>query len=71
MEALKLNLSAPWSQVKEKIKEANAELTDADLDYSPGDEGKMLHHLAKKMNRSPEDVRAWIESVSSNKGKAS
>jgi uncharacterized protein YjbJ (UPF0337 family) len=66
-----INLSAPWPQVKEKIKESNVELTDEDLDYSPGREEELLSRLAKKMNRTPEEVRAWIESVSANKGKAS
>ena len=67
----KLNLSAPWPEVKERIKEANTELTDADLNYQPGKEDELLSHLAGKMNRSPEEVNAWIESLSANKGKAS
>ncbi len=71
MEKNKLNLSERWAQVKEKIKEANVELTDDDLEFKPGGEEELLARLSRKMNRSPEDVQAWIESVSSNKGKAS
>jgi hypothetical protein len=67
----KLNLSAPWPDVKEKIKEANVELTDSDLEYIPGKEEVLLQHLSKKMNWSTEEVRNWIESVAVNKGKAS
>jgi hypothetical protein len=66
-----IKLSAPWADVKEKIKEANAELTDGDLEYTPGSEHQLLQRLAEKMNISPEDVKAWIESLSVNKGKAS
>ena len=64
-------LISPWSSVKEKIKETNIELTDADLDYVPGKEEELLAHLAKKMNRSPEEIKSWIESVSANQGIAS
>lgn len=71
MEAQKFKLTAPWPEVKEKIKEANVELTDSDLEYLPGKEQQLLDHLSKKLNWSPEQVRSWIESVSANKGKAS
>ena len=66
-----LQLKAPWSEVKEKIKEVNVELTDEDLVYKPGKDEELLQHLGKKLDISPEDVKAWIESISANRGKAS
>ncbi len=66
-----LQLTAPWPEVKEKIKETNVELTDEDLDYKPGKEDDLIAHLSQKMNRSREEVKAWIESISANRGKAS
>ena len=60
-----------WNEVKEKIKESNVNLTDEDLNYLPGEEEKLLDRLSKKMNRSTVEIKAWIESISSNKGKAS
>lgn len=60
-----------WNEVKEKIKESNINLTDDDLNYLPGEEEKLLERLSKKMNRSTVEIKAWIESISSNKGKAS
>lgn len=66
-----LKLTAPWLEVKEKLKEANVELTDTDLAYQPGEEEELLKRLGKKMKRSRTEIKAWIESVSSNKGKAS
>jgi len=66
-----LKLKTSWEEVKEKIKEANVELTDADLNYNADQEKQLLEHLAKKMQKSPEEIKAWIESVSSNEGKAS
>jgi tRNA1(Val) A37 N6-methylase TrmN6 len=64
-----LQLTIPWAEVKEKIKEANIELSDEDLDHP--NEDVLLAHLSEKMNMSQADVKGWIESVSANKGKAS
>lgn len=66
-----LNLKASWPEVKERLKEINIQLADEDLVYEPGQENVLFDRLATKMNRSPEDIKAWIESVSANKGKAS
>lgn len=67
----KLKLQAPWPEVKEIAKETDIELTDEDLIYEPGKEEELLKRLSVKMKRSREEVKAWLESVSSNKGKAS
>jgi hypothetical protein len=66
-----LKLDAPWPEVREKIKENVIELTDADLNYKPGEETQLLEHLARKLEMTPEEVRSWIESISANKGQAS
>ena len=65
-----LKLEAPWEQVKEKLQEININLSDEDLAYTPGKEDELLERLSKKMERTPEEVKKWIESVSFNKGKA-
>ncbi len=66
----KLKLESTWDEVKEKLKEINPELTDEDLDYRESNADGLLQRLAKKMNRTTEEIRIWIESVSFNKGKA-
>jgi GTP cyclohydrolase I len=66
-----LKLQSPWEEVKELIKEVNHELTDEDLAYTPGQEKQLLERLSKKMNKDPESVKGWIESVSGNKRVAS
>ena len=67
----KLKLDAPWEEVKEMLKEINMELTDDDLDLQPNREKELLERLANKMNKDIPAVKAWIESVSYNKGLAS
>lgn len=71
MENSKLNLSAPWDQVKELLKEANFELTDSDLEYTPGKEEELLERLSIKLKKDKSAVKDYIESVSANKGIAS
>jgi len=66
-----LKLESPWPQVREQLKEVNLELTDDDLQYEKGKEKELLERLASKMNKSIEDIKGWIESVSHNKGIAS
>jgi len=64
-------LEAPWEEVKEKMKENNINLTDEDLVYEPGKEEELLTRLAAKMNRTPQQVKDLVESISYNKGLAS
>ena len=67
MENTKLSLGSDWEDVKSKIKETNISITDEDLEYEQGREDELLERLAKKMKRSKEEVRAFIESISVNK----
>jgi len=70
MKDYKLNIEAPWDEVKEMLKEVNMDLTDEDLSYQPGREKELLERLSNKMNKSIPEVKGWIESVSHNKGLA-
>lgn len=67
MENTKLSLGSDWEDVKSKIKETNISLTDEDLEYEKGREDELLERLARKMNRSKDEVRVFIESISVNK----
>jgi uncharacterized protein YjbJ (UPF0337 family) len=61
-----LKLGSNWEDVKAKIKEKNIEITDDDLKYEQGKEDELLDRLAKKMKRSQEETKAFIESIASN-----
>ena len=61
-----LRLTAPWETVKERMKENDINLTDEDLEYIPGKEEELIQRLEKIMNRSHDQVIAYIESISSN-----
>jgi len=63
-------LSASWDSVRDKIKEVIPELTDADLDYTPGKEDDLLSRLAAKLHRTKAEIKGFIESISFNRGMA-
>lgn len=62
-----LKLGSNWEEVKGRIKEKNIEITDEDLHFEEGKEDELLDRLSKKMNRSKEETKAFIESIASNK----
>jgi uncharacterized protein YjbJ (UPF0337 family) len=70
MNEYKLKLEAPWNEVKGMLQEINMDLTDDDLYYEAGKEKELLQRVSRKLNKSLPDVKAWIESVSHNKGLA-
>lgn len=65
-----LKLEAPWEDVKELLKENNTALTDEDLVFEPGKENELLLRLQRILKKSPEEIKAYIESISHNTGRA-
>ena len=70
MNAISIKLQTPWEEVKERMKENDLRLTDADLIYEPGHEEELLIRLEKIMNKTRPEVIAYIESISANEGLA-
>lgn len=70
MDEYTLKLDAPWEEVKDMLQEVNTDLTDEDLLLEPGGDRQLLERLSAKMGKDPLAVKAWIESVSSNRGLA-
>lgn len=65
-----LRLQAPWETVKERMKENDINLSDADLEYEPGKEEDLLQRLEKLLNKPREQIIAYIESISANEDMA-
>lgn len=70
MESYTLKLEAPWVEVREMLLEINPELSEEDLHFEADGEEAMLKRLAQKLNKDVAAVKAWIESVSHNRGLA-
>lgn len=61
MESWKLNVKGNWNEVKGKAKQQYADLTDDDLLYEEGKDDELLGRLQKKMGKTKEEVKSWIE----------
>ena len=63
MESWKLKLTGNWNDTKGKIKKQYAQLTDDDLLYEEGDDDQLLGRLQKKLGKTKQEVKDWIESL--------
>jgi uncharacterized protein YjbJ (UPF0337 family) len=61
MESWKLKLKGDWNTVKGKIKQEHAQLTDNDLQYEEGQDDELLGRLQKKLGKTKQDIKDWIE----------
>jgi uncharacterized protein YjbJ (UPF0337 family) len=58
-----LRLKGEWNEVKGRIKQIYADLTDDDLTYVEGQHDELLGRLQSRLGKSREEVRRMIESI--------
>ena len=63
METWKLKLNGTWNDIKGKVKQAYGDLSDDDLAYEEGQDDELLGKIQKKIGKTKEEVKAWIESL--------
>jgi uncharacterized protein YjbJ (UPF0337 family) len=57
----KLQFKGSWNEIKGKLKQQYANLTDDDLVFAEGKEDELLGRLQKKLGRSKDEVRQMIQ----------
>jgi uncharacterized protein YjbJ (UPF0337 family) len=57
----KLQIKGNWNEIKGKLKQKFADLTDDDLTFVEGKEDEMLGRLQRRLGKSEEEVRRAIE----------
>ena len=57
----KLQIKGNWNEIKGKLKQKFADLTDDDLTFAEGKEDEMLGRLQHRLGKSEEEVRRAIE----------
>jgi uncharacterized protein YjbJ (UPF0337 family) len=57
----KLQFKGSWNEMKGKLKQKYAELTDDDLKYAEGQDEELVGRLQKKLGKSAEEVRRILE----------
>ena len=58
-----LKIKGNWNEVKGKIKQKYANLTDNDLLYEEGKEDELLGRLQKKTGQSKDEIKKWIDKL--------
>lgn len=53
----KLELKGTWNEIKGKLKQKYADLTDDDLTFVEGKDDELLGRLQKKLGRTKEAIR--------------
>lgn len=59
----KLEWQGKWNEVKGKVKQAYADLTDDDLKYEEGKDDELLGKLQQKTGKGRDELVDWIKSL--------
>ena len=59
----KLEIKGSWNEVKGKLKQKYADLTDDDLVFAEGKDDELLGRLQKRLGRSKEDLRKELAAL--------
>jgi uncharacterized protein YjbJ (UPF0337 family) len=59
----KLTIKGNWNELKGKMKQANASLTDDDLQYEEGKDDELVGRLQQKLGKTKDEVVEWIRSL--------
>jgi uncharacterized protein YjbJ (UPF0337 family) len=57
----KLQFKGSWNEVKGKLKQKYAQLTDDDLTYAEGKDDELVGKLQKKLGKTAEEVRQILQ----------
>lgn len=63
MSAFSDRVKGNWNQLKGKIKQEYAEVTEDDLMYEEGKEDEMLGRLQEKTGKTKQEVKDWIDGL--------
>ena len=59
----KLQLKGSWNEVKGKLKQKYADLTDDDLLYEEGKEDELLGRIQRRTGKTMDDVKSEINGL--------
>lgn len=66
-----LNFRGRWNELRGKLKQANAKLTDDDLQYQEGKEEEVIGRIQQRLGQSREQVVNWINTLDQGSGRQS
>ncbi len=63
MNSSELKLKGSWNELKGKMKQQYAQLTDDDLTYEEGKDDEMIGRVQQKLGHTKDQVIKWIQSL--------
>jgi uncharacterized protein YjbJ (UPF0337 family) len=63
MENWQLKLQGNWNEIKGKMKQAYADLTDDDLKRDEGKDDEFVGRIQQKIGKTKDEVIKWIQSL--------
>jgi uncharacterized protein YjbJ (UPF0337 family) len=63
MEPWKLNIKGNWNEIKGKIKQKYANLTEDDLLREEGKDDELVGRIQKKTGVAKEEIKTWIDKL--------
>jgi len=63
MENWKLKLKGNWNEVKGKMKQAYADLTDDDLKREEGKDDELIGRVQQRLGKTKDEVIRWIQGL--------
>ena len=64
METTKMNIKGNWNEIKGKLKQKYAQLTDNDLTYIEGKEEELWGRLQQKLGKTKKEIMNEISKMS-------
>lgn len=58
-----LKIKGNWNEMKGKMKQQYADLTDDDLLYEEGKEDELYGRLQKKTGKTKDQIKTWIDNL--------
>jgi uncharacterized protein YjbJ (UPF0337 family) len=58
-----LKFKGTWNEVKGRIKQQYADLTDDDLKYEEGKDDELVGRLQQKVGKTKDEVINWIQNL--------
>ncbi len=59
----KMEIKGNWNELKGKVKQAHAHLTDDDLEWEDGKDDEFFGRMQKKIGKTKDEFVSWVKSL--------
>ena len=56
-------LKGNWQMIRGRLKQQYGNLTDDDLAYTEGKEEELLGRIQRRIGKSREEIKQWVDSI--------